>query len=160
MQWDRDSAQKDEARDRLKIAMANQFNDIYGTNVQSLTSWQKLCQVIEIDPIPESLGACRQLVLQTHVNLVDLIDSPTTGNSPALFDSEEQLSEYTKRTGKYFPKESAYAGGVLRFLLRRIENPGISRRRGTSEGRKGRDRSGRGGRGGRSRGRGRGRNSA
>lgn len=61
MRWDKESVEKSEARDRLKIAMTNQFNDIYGTNVHSLASWQKLCQVIEIDPIPENLEACRQV---------------------------------------------------------------------------------------------------
>ena len=49
-----------------------------------------------------------------------------------VFDTEVALSEYTKNTSKFFPKESAYAGGLLRHLLRRIFHPrteGISRRR-------------------------------
>lgn len=77
---------------------------------------------------------------ETHVNLVDLIDSPTTGKAPALFDSEEALSEYTIRTGKYFPKKAAKAGGVLRYLLRQIDDPSSSSRSRTSEGRNGRGR--------------------
>lgn len=37
-----------------------------------------------------------------------------------LFTSLDELSEYTIENGKFFPKESAYAGGVLKFLLREI----------------------------------------
>jgi len=57
-----------------------------------------------------------------------------------VFDSEKDLSEYTISSGKYFPKENAYAGGLLRFLLRQIMNPPEVR----SRGRGGRPRRGRG----------------
>jgi hypothetical protein len=46
----------------------------------------------------------------------------TSGEEAELFDSLDELRDYTIRNGKYFPKESAYAGGVLRFLLREIHN--------------------------------------
>jgi hypothetical protein len=52
------------------------------------------------------------------VNLVDLVDP--CGRDIDLFSSLEELRVYTKKNGKYFPKESAYAGGVLKFLLREI----------------------------------------
>lgn len=52
------------------------------------------------------------------MNLVDLVD--TSGRGIELFSSLDELREYTIETGKYFPKESAYAGGVLKFLLREI----------------------------------------
>jgi hypothetical protein len=60
-------------------------------------------------------------VKRTHVNIVDLVD--TRGQQVRVFDSVQELSTYTKETGKYFPKENAYAGGVLKFLLRAILNP-------------------------------------
>ena len=37
-----------------------------------------------------------------------------------IFGSLEELRTYTVQNGRYFPKKSAYAGGVLRFLLREI----------------------------------------
>jgi len=52
------------------------------------------------------------------VNLVDLVD--TSGRDVELFSSLDELREYTIENGKFFPKESAYAGGVLKFLLREI----------------------------------------
>jgi hypothetical protein len=54
------------------------------------------------------------------VNLVDLVDAPRTGAAVKSFPNLKRLQDYTIETGKYFPKEDAYAGGLLRFLLREI----------------------------------------
>jgi hypothetical protein len=37
-----------------------------------------------------------------------------------VFDSVEELREYTLGTRKIFPNEEAYAGGLLKFLSREI----------------------------------------
>jgi hypothetical protein len=37
-----------------------------------------------------------------------------------LFPNLKQLQDYTISHEKYFPKEDAHAGGLLRFLLRDI----------------------------------------
>jgi len=57
-------------------------------------------------------------VSKVHVNLVDLVDA--SGREVECFPSLRELRGYTISTGRYFPKESAYAGGVLKFLLRKI----------------------------------------
>lgn len=57
------------------------------------------------------------------VNIVDLIDTPVTRKPVVHFETERALSEYTKRTGKFFPAENAHAGGLLKFLLRKIMAP-------------------------------------
>ena len=44
----------------------------------------------------------------------------TSRDGVELFASLDELREYTIESGKFFPKESAYAGGVLQFLLREI----------------------------------------
>ncbi|KAG1899039.1 uncharacterized protein F5891DRAFT_435225 [Suillus fuscotomentosus] len=86
-------------------------------------SWRNLCQIVRISPIPDTLESCREVVKATHVNIVDLIDTKVTGKPVTIFYSEAKLSEYTKATGKFFPRDNAYAGGLLRYLLRRIMNP-------------------------------------
>lgn len=94
----------------------------------------------------EILTQHNQIVLATHVNLVDMV-----GNSGPVtkFDTVQELSDYTKDNGKYFPKEVAYAGELLRYLLRHILNPSQDRRRGQNGNRgqrgRGRDRRGKGG---------------
>lgn len=57
------------------------------------------------------------------VNIVDLIDTPVTQEPVEHFETEEALSDYTVETGKYFPAENVYAGGLLKFLLRQIIDP-------------------------------------
>ncbi|KDQ53377.1 hypothetical protein JAAARDRAFT_197531 [Jaapia argillacea MUCL 33604] len=124
---DDEDSEKSRARRLLKDALTLQFNEIYGTDAGDIDSWRNLCQILEIAPIPEDLDACRGVVKATHVNIVDLIDTPNTGDRVGKFPSEFRLSEYTKATGKYFPRDNAYAGGLLRYLLRRIDNPPAER---------------------------------
>lgn len=67
-----------------------------------------------------------------YVNLVDLVDTGSTGRRVVQFETLEDLKDYTISTAKFFPKESAYAGGMLKFLLREILNGyagGSSRRK-------------------------------
>jgi hypothetical protein len=81
-----------------------------------------------------------QRVWDTHVNLVDLVDAARIGTPVRLFASLEELITYTIRTGKLFPKENAYQGGLLKELLREIRNPYFGKRRNGSAKRKDRKR--------------------
>ncbi|KAF8989154.1 hypothetical protein BDQ17DRAFT_1176355, partial [Cyathus striatus] len=58
-------------------------------------------------------------VKRTHVNLIDLVDTKRTGKPVEVFQTEA-LREYTKKTRKFMPREDALAGGILRFLRRKI----------------------------------------
>jgi len=62
-----------------------------------------------------------QAVFKIHVNLVDLVQGDKM--EVRIFKTERGLSEYTKRTKKFFPKEDAVDGGVLRALRRHILLP-------------------------------------
>ena len=62
-----------------------------------------------------------QVVLRMHVNLVDLVHG--SKEEVTIFETEIELSEYTKETEKFFPKEDAKDGGVLRALRRHILVP-------------------------------------
>jgi hypothetical protein len=42
-------------------ALTVQFNDSYGTDVDDLTNWQGLSARLGMDPVPESLDACREV---------------------------------------------------------------------------------------------------
>ena len=63
-----------------------------------------------------------QIVTDTHVNLVDLVDAGGT-QIVTIFPSEKALSIYTLETRKIFPRENVHAGGLLRALLRHILHP-------------------------------------
>jgi len=72
---------------------------------------------------------CVKAVDGIHVNILDLVDISHSGGAMKLFNSEAALSLYTRERKKYFPKEDAYAGGLLKYLLRHILNPSERPRR-------------------------------
>lgn len=143
--WRRNSQEKQVAREALHTAMVLQFNDVYGTDPNDLGSWQTLCQVIGMSPPRATLSSCRsvrvvflrktvsavlksrslQAVLRSHVNICDLLDAPLIGRRPQRFSSELELSRYTNKRGRYFPKDHVYAGSLLKYLLRNIYIPKV-----------------------------------
>ncbi|EAT76795.1 hypothetical protein SNOG_15957 [Parastagonospora nodorum SN15] len=116
--WERDDGEREEARRAFKDAMVVQFNALYGTDITKIENWHRLCVAVCIEPLPTTIAECKEEIKNIHVNLVDLVD--TSSRKIELFASLEDLKVYTIGNGKYFPKESAYAGGVLKFLLREI----------------------------------------
>ncbi|TDL17498.1 hypothetical protein BD410DRAFT_696001, partial [Rickenella mellea] len=136
--WGGYDDEKRKARELFQDALTQEFNEIYGTDVNKLASWQALCRILEISPVPDKLKECRAVVRQTHVNIVDLVDTQRTSERVNVFPSALELSVYTKETEKYFPRENAYAGGLLRYLLRQIMNPESAGPSGEGETRRGR----------------------
>lgn len=61
-------------------------------------------------------------MMQTHVNLCDLLDSTRQRSQVKVFSSDIELRAYTVRTGNFFPLYHAYAGGLLKYLLREIKS--------------------------------------
>ncbi|KAG8769065.1 hypothetical protein FRC12_005187 [Ceratobasidium sp. 428] len=147
--WRRGMAEMEKARTKIRDALTHQFNSVYGTDENDLFAWQNLCRVLELPEVPDDLFRCRlvkydcscgtqegllypnysQAVKSTFVNIVDLVDTVATEEPVRHFETEAKLSEYTKLTGKYFPQDSAHAGGLLKFLLRHIITPGSIRLR-------------------------------
>ena len=64
---------------------------------------------------------CIQAVLTKHVNLVNLVQGDKM--EVQIFETERDLSKYTKRTKKFFPKEDAVDRGVLCALCHCIFLP-------------------------------------
>ncbi|KAL4916351.1 hypothetical protein BDW62DRAFT_212065 [Aspergillus aurantiobrunneus] len=85
-----------------------------------LQNYQALCQELQVEGSFTSVAQCRKALAKVHVNLFDLIDSRRTGATVQRFPNRAALKEYTKDTGKIFPKEAAKEDGFLKELLRRI----------------------------------------
>jgi len=127
--WTQDSAEKKTARSDFNDAIKKEFDSLYGSDEKNINNWYKLCHVLRIDPVPNTLKECSAAVLRKHVNLVDLVQGSRARENITIFESEIELSEYTKKTKKFFPKEDAADGGVLRALRRHILVPRESRSR-------------------------------
>lgn len=129
-------AERIAAHGEFKIAMIEAFNHNFGTDVEDRHSWENICELLGVDPLPTRLKDMKevchpihiseinshpwQLVKSTHVNLSDLLDSSRSGGPVHIFDTQAELAAYTLREGRIFSKEEAYAGGVLKYLLREI----------------------------------------
>ncbi|KAH7318026.1 hypothetical protein B0J17DRAFT_686608 [Rhizoctonia solani] len=112
-----------QAKREIEDALTKDFNLIYGTDVGDLGAWQGLCRVLEFEDIPDDLAECKKMVAATYVNILDLIDTQITGQPVQHFYSEKDLSKYTRKHKKFFPRDNIHSGGLLKFLLRRIHSP-------------------------------------
>ncbi|KIL67993.1 hypothetical protein M378DRAFT_159246 [Amanita muscaria Koide BX008] len=118
--WKRQSPQRDEAWERFSKAMGQQFSTFYGSDINDLRAWQALCIALRVKLVPDTVKECKKIIKSTHVNLVDFIDTRTTGRPIKKFRTAQGLRDYTNETEKYFPLESAKESGVLKYLLRQI----------------------------------------
>ncbi|KAL4242398.1 hypothetical protein ABKN59_011938 [Abortiporus biennis] len=109
------------ARERYQEALVNEFNDIFGTNPSDYATWQKLFEILKIEPVPSSVTACKKAIKTIHVNLVDVVNAarnPTGVPTPRIFPTVKALRKYSHKNRKIFPKHKAKSGGILKFMLR------------------------------------------
>ena len=59
MRWDRHSSRRRAALRSLEDAMVKTFNNMYGTMVDDLFAWRRICLAIGIEPVPDNLNDCR-----------------------------------------------------------------------------------------------------
>jgi len=97
--WKGGNPKRQDAREAFNFAMKEEFNDLYGSDEKDIANWHKLCHVLRINPVPDTLEKCRAAVLDKHVNLVDLVHGSKV--EVQIFKTEKELSEYTKETEKY-----------------------------------------------------------
>ena len=54
------------ARHEFGLAMKKEFDTLYGADEKDINNWYKLCHVLRIDPIPDTLKNCRAVSSQLH----------------------------------------------------------------------------------------------
>ncbi|KAG9127401.1 hypothetical protein FRC07_014211 [Ceratobasidium sp. 392] len=118
-QWPRRKIKQDRWTGSYRLALVLQFNETYGTDGDDLESWQNLCRVVRMKNIPNTVSGCKKAIEKVHVNLVDLVDKPNMNIKVKRFN-KWTLRQYTMETEKFFPREDAKAGGILKHLLREI----------------------------------------
>ena len=63
-EWDRDDPDREDAREQFRTAMVQVFNSLYGKDVDDISAWQELCQIVCIFPVPDDIETCRQVTLR------------------------------------------------------------------------------------------------
>ncbi|KAF2202762.1 hypothetical protein GQ43DRAFT_368387 [Delitschia confertaspora ATCC 74209] len=101
-------------------AFEAEFGNRLGTQ-STLESWQKLCVIVGIQPVPPSIKKCKKALKGKHVNIVNLINHCRNPDKFSLkkFASYAEFQNYTKR-GHIFPKAAAKRNAFLKELLRVI----------------------------------------
>jgi len=58
--WERyNDPKRRAAREDFHFAMKGEFDSLYGSDEKDINNWHKLCFVLRIDPLPDTLQACR-----------------------------------------------------------------------------------------------------
>ncbi|KAJ4494411.1 hypothetical protein C8R41DRAFT_763492 [Lentinula lateritia] len=125
--WCHDSEERKQALEGVRDAIALQFNAFYGSGANSLNGWHSLYRALRVQDIPDTVKGCKEGIKTIHVNICDLVDHKE--DVPTKHPSEAALAQYSRNSGKIYPRENAYAGGLLRFLLRQIYGEYHGRRR-------------------------------
>lgn len=71
------STQADTAWEGYRDALTLQFGGLYGTDVNDVKSWQHLCGVLKIDPVPADLETCREVCWSRLSQPFDLTSTPS-----------------------------------------------------------------------------------
>ena len=70
MGWGGYNPNREEAHEAFKDALVKEFNDIYGTDENDINSWHKICVVVGLDPLPDTLEEARDVSTRGHHNLL------------------------------------------------------------------------------------------
>ncbi|KAJ9212956.1 hypothetical protein DTO166G4_5460 [Paecilomyces variotii] len=106
-------------RKMWKKCIYSEFEKNYGKEFSRLQCWQNLCSELQIG-VFGSIRQCKMALSKVYVNLVDLLDSRATGTVVRTFRTLKQLRTYTRKTGRYFPRDEAKEEGFIKVLLKRI----------------------------------------
>lgn len=78
LRWDTEK-KREGARKDLRDALTEQFNSIYGTDVENIKNWQLLCRVLGISPVSEDLDECRHVRSAIFCVQCAILDKSTGG---------------------------------------------------------------------------------
>ena len=68
--WDRDDPERKEAHEDFKTAMVQQFNSLYGTEIDDIKSWRGLSLALDIFPLPDDISRAKKVNVHPSDHLV------------------------------------------------------------------------------------------
>ena len=104
--WEKNDRKKEAARHEFGFAMKKEFDTLYGADEKDINNWYKLCHVLRIDPIPDTLKKCRAVSSQLHrvfmfsfegVTVSPRLSVGSTSISSTLWKDPEKTSRYSNR---------------------------------------------------------------
>ncbi|KAI5847659.1 hypothetical protein DFP73DRAFT_474802 [Morchella snyderi] len=107
------------AQTQFYLAFKDEFEVTFGADDEDVGTWENLCIVLGVVPIPDNMQLCRKKLAPLNVNIYDLIHFTRTGQPFTFFPTLQALRDYTIEKELFFPRELAKRG-PLKFLLREI----------------------------------------
>ncbi|KAK7462303.1 hypothetical protein VKT23_007904 [Stygiomarasmius scandens] len=120
---------REERRRYISEQVREKFTRIFGADVMSLEGWKKICETvlggargkraIDLEEL-KTIEDCRDKLKDKFVNLIDLVEyAEKKKNIPRrlVFESEDELREYSIAEDKIFPKKDAKKVPLLKQFL-------------------------------------------
>ncbi|KAF6756223.1 hypothetical protein DFP72DRAFT_894925 [Ephemerocybe angulata] len=107
-------------------ALSEQFTHWFTGNVSDRHAWETLCRRLGLRPIPSELKDIQELVIFTFTNMVDVVDVTIPDGMMLTFDTETNLSHYSReecKPSRIFPLSEVEKEDILSMLLRHIYHP-------------------------------------
>ncbi|KAA8906300.1 hypothetical protein FN846DRAFT_949050 [Sphaerosporella brunnea] len=86
---------------------------------------RRLCEILGVEPIPESQTQKKKALAGIHVNIYDLLEyarkwalDRDTAGTLKRFGNVKELANYSKARKRIYPRDEAKGQGALRFMLR------------------------------------------
>ena len=112
----------------FNVAIKEEFDDLYGSDEADIDNWQKLCRVLKIEPVPETLQGCRAVSCHLFMgHLISLLDG-------AVFIRDHRSSSRSTSilsTSSKGTKRRSISSGPRKSSANIREKPGNSSRRKT-----------------------------
>ncbi|KAI1082789.1 hypothetical protein F5B20DRAFT_484481 [Whalleya microplaca] len=108
---------KKQRSDEIK-KVAQDWENYFGSG--ELQDWQRLMEDLGFSENFTSKTQCRKALGGVWVNIRDFLDDVDAGRTPHRFKNEYKLAEYTRQTGKIYPRNKVDQKSPLRKLLAHI----------------------------------------
>ncbi|KAH6646307.1 hypothetical protein BKA67DRAFT_98831 [Truncatella angustata] len=106
---------------KAKVVIA--WDDYFGNG--DLEDWQRLMRDLGFQQEFPSKQRCRRTLRKVWVNIPDFLRAVASKQPVYRFSTQHELSEYTLKNKKLFPKDQIPDGSPLRKLLAHIRFPKI-----------------------------------
>ncbi|KAK8095581.1 uncharacterized protein PG998_002209 [Apiospora kogelbergensis] len=101
-----------------KLAIVRQWNQYIQDG--ALENWQRLLKDLGLEGEFRSKNQCRKALKKIWVNIYDFLEAVKVGKPVPRFKTEAELSHYTLRTDRVFPKKHITKGSPLANLMAHI----------------------------------------
>ncbi|RYP49794.1 hypothetical protein DL768_004581 [Monosporascus sp. mg162] len=103
---------------RAPPAIVRNWEQYFGAG--DLQDWRRLMKDLGFDEQFNSKTQCRKALKNVWVNIHDFLAAVNAGERPYRFRSMFELAQYTKSTGKIYPRKRLQKGSPLCSLLAKI----------------------------------------